>query len=87
MRGPPRADHDGPHLVRTDQRLRGVEDLGTFRRGCGGAAAVDIAHRHDAGAAEHLGETADVILADHPRPDDTDGKRHGSCPYLKYLSM
>ena len=82
VRGTPGADHHRLHPVRTDQRLRRVEDLGAFGR-CGlGAVAVDVADRDDLDPGEHLGETADVILADHPRPDDADPEAHFAPQYL-----
>ena len=65
-----------------DQRLRRVEDLGAFGRRGLGAVAVDVADRDDLDSGEHLGEAADVILADHPRPDDADSEGHFFPQYL-----
>ena len=65
-----------------DQRLRRVEDLGALGSRGRGAVPVDVADRDDLDPGEHLGETADVILTDHPRPDDADPEAHFAPQYL-----
>ena len=52
-----------------------------------GAAAVARARSMSADAddldpGKHLGEAADVVLADHPRPDDADAEAHFFPQYL-----
>src|SRR4051812_43581780 len=66
VRGAPGADHHRLHPVRANQRLGLVEDVGTFGRRSPGAIPVYVADRDDLAPGEHLGETADVVLANHP---------------------
>ena len=47
------------------------------RRDLPGARRVDVVDGRDGPAGEHLGDPADVVLADHPHSDDADADAHG----------
>ena len=63
-------------IVRDEAGRRLVHGgAGQARRDLPGTLLVDVVHRADDAAGEHVGDPADVVLADHPHPDDADADR------------
>ena len=80
-RAPGRDQHRVDVAVRDQVLGGGVSNRARqARRDLPGARRVDVVDGRDRPAGEHLGDPADVVLADHPHSDDADADAHGySC--------